>query len=264
MRKLILFLINITLITSLFTFCRDKDGVCEGKNAIVCLFPFLGAGSSYSIGGTITGLTADGLVLQNNASDDLTVAANETTFTFATKVSGTYAVTVKTQPTGLTCAVSNESGTATADVSNVEVACTADSTSKCTSTSITRDWGTFTDCENGIVELVVNAGTYGGNTYTSKTLYFSKCVIGETYDSSTNSCSGTGTDLQYCDARDNSCNGGTNAGTLDGSGNSALYTACNDFNLEGKSWRVPTKDEAKLLIECTENSIPNDGILRKV
>ncbi len=37
------------------------------------------SGSSYSIGGTITGLTASGLVLQNNTADDLTVSANATT-----------------------------------------------------------------------------------------------------------------------------------------------------------------------------------------
>ncbi len=81
------------------------------------------AANTYTIGGSITGLTATGLVLQNNTADDLTVAANATTFSFATKVTGTYAVTVKTQPTGLTCTVSNDKGKATADITNVSVSC---------------------------------------------------------------------------------------------------------------------------------------------
>ena len=39
--------------------------------------------TSYLIGGTITGLTGTGLVLQDNGADNLTVAAKATTFTFA-------------------------------------------------------------------------------------------------------------------------------------------------------------------------------------
>lgn len=81
-----------------------------------------GAAATYAIGGTITGLTATGLVLQNNAGDDLTVASGATTFTFATKTAA-YAVTVKTQPTGLTCTVSSGTGTATANVTNISIAC---------------------------------------------------------------------------------------------------------------------------------------------
>src|SRR5579864_2240194 len=58
-----------------------------------------------TVGGTISGLTASGLVLQDNGADNLTVAANATTFTFATPVvtGSPYAVTVLTQPTGETC-----------------------------------------------------------------------------------------------------------------------------------------------------------------
>src|SRR5437016_3591155 len=54
---------------------------------------------THTIGGTIAGLTASGLVLQNNLADNLTVAANATTFTFSTPVSnnGAYSVTVLTQ-----------------------------------------------------------------------------------------------------------------------------------------------------------------------
>ncbi|HEY6619184.1 MAG TPA: hypothetical protein VIY68_06555 [Steroidobacteraceae bacterium] len=84
--------------------------------------------TSYTVGGSITGLTASGLVLQNNAADDLTVSATSTSFTFATAVASgaPYSVTVKTQPAGLTCAVTSGSGAVgAAPVTNVAVACTA-------------------------------------------------------------------------------------------------------------------------------------------
>jgi 6-phosphogluconolactonase (cycloisomerase 2 family) len=96
-----------------------------------------GSGSSsppppaqYTIGGTVTGLTGTGLVLQDNGGDNLSVTQNGS-FTFATKVNSgaAYSVTVMTQPSGQTCTVSNGSGTASANVTNVAVACTAMSSS---------------------------------------------------------------------------------------------------------------------------------------
>lgn len=84
--------------------------------------------TSYTVGGSITGLTASGLVLQNNAADDLTVSATSTSFTFATAVASgaPYSVTVKTQPAGLACTVASGSGAVgAAPVTNVAVACTA-------------------------------------------------------------------------------------------------------------------------------------------
>jgi len=76
-----------------------------------------------SIGGTVSGLDGT-VVLLNNGADDLTVSANGP-FTFATRIaSGTdYSVTVGTQPDGQTCEVTNGSGTATADVTDVTVEC---------------------------------------------------------------------------------------------------------------------------------------------
>ena len=81
--------------------------------------------ASYTVGGSISGLTGAGLVLRNNAVDNLSVAANATAFTFVTRVNSgsAYDVTVQTQPTGQTCSVLNSSGTASAVVSNVAVAC---------------------------------------------------------------------------------------------------------------------------------------------
>ncbi len=84
--------------------------------------------ANYSIGGTVSGLSGSGLVLQNNAGDDLSIAANGS-FTFATSIaSGSgYAVTVKTQPSSpsQTCSVTNGSGTlGSANVTDVSVSCT--------------------------------------------------------------------------------------------------------------------------------------------
>ena len=82
--------------------------------------------NTYTIGGSVSGLASgQSVVLQNNGGDDNTVNANGA-FTFATSINSgsAYAVTVLTQPTGQTCTVSNGSGTANANVSNVAVTCT--------------------------------------------------------------------------------------------------------------------------------------------
>jgi hypothetical protein len=64
------------------------------------------------------------MVMQDNGADNLTVTANGT-FTFKTAVSGAYVVTILTQPTGpaQTCSISNGTGTATANVTNVLINC---------------------------------------------------------------------------------------------------------------------------------------------
>jgi Galactose oxidase, central domain len=86
-----------------------------------------GSSSTFTIGGTVTGLSGSGLVLQDNGGDSLPVSASGA-FTFATSVAsgGAYAVTVSTQPTSpaQTCTVTGGTGTATANVTSVQVACT--------------------------------------------------------------------------------------------------------------------------------------------
>jgi hypothetical protein len=80
---------------------------------------------TYTIGGAVTGLAAgQSVVLLNNAGNSTTVNSN-TSFTFSTAINsgGAYAVTVGTQPTGQTCTVTNGSGTASANVTNVSVTC---------------------------------------------------------------------------------------------------------------------------------------------
>jgi hypothetical protein len=79
-----------------------------------------------TVGGTLTGLTSGrSVTLKNNAGNDLTLSADGS-FTFSNSIlaGSAYAVTVGTQPTGQTCTVTNGTGTASANVSNVTVTCT--------------------------------------------------------------------------------------------------------------------------------------------
>ena len=81
-------------------------------------------GGSFTVGGTVSGLSGT-VVLQDNGGDNLSVSANGS-FTFATALASgaAYAVTVKTNPSGQTCTVSNGSGTiGSANVTNVGVSC---------------------------------------------------------------------------------------------------------------------------------------------
>jgi 6-phosphogluconolactonase len=85
--------------------------------------------TTYTIGGSLSGLTGSGLVLQNNAGDNLNVAAKATSFVFPTAIANgaAYAVTVLTQPSNpaQTCTVSSGSGTVSAaNVTMVAIACT--------------------------------------------------------------------------------------------------------------------------------------------
>ncbi|MCU0756920.1 MAG: DNRLRE domain-containing protein [Xanthomonadales bacterium] len=87
------------------------------------------ASSSFSIGGSISGLGSGLSVVLRNATtgENLSRNANGTyAFTMAQTTGATYAVTVQTQPTGQTCTVSNGSGTVgSSNVTNVSVSCSS-------------------------------------------------------------------------------------------------------------------------------------------
>jgi hypothetical protein len=85
------------------------------------------ATGQFSIRGTVSGLTGGGLVLQNNGGNDLPISANGE-FAFANRLidGATYAVVVRTQPSGQNCIVRNSTGRIrSGDASNVQVACTS-------------------------------------------------------------------------------------------------------------------------------------------
>jgi hypothetical protein len=82
---------------------------------------------SRTIGGNITGLLGTGLVLQNNAGNDLTIVPSNSVYTFATLIEDglTYEVTVFAQPgsPAQICTVANPTGTVSANVTNANVTC---------------------------------------------------------------------------------------------------------------------------------------------
>lgn len=62
--------------------------------------------NTYTLGGTITGLTKDGLIL-NNGNNQITISANSTSYVFSAAVAdgSAYGVTVLQSPTGQTCTI---------------------------------------------------------------------------------------------------------------------------------------------------------------
>ncbi len=83
--------------------------------------------SAYTIGGTISGLTSGSVILINNGSTEVSVAAGATTWTFSGSFAAgsSYSVTVLTEPTGELCEVTGGSSATAlnADVTDVTVEC---------------------------------------------------------------------------------------------------------------------------------------------
>ncbi len=80
--------------------------------------------NTYSVGGTVSGLSGN-VTLQNNGSDDLLISADGV-FNFAGSLAegASYNVTVASQPADQVCSISNSSGTISVeDVNNVAVSC---------------------------------------------------------------------------------------------------------------------------------------------
>jgi sugar lactone lactonase YvrE len=108
--------------------CSVANGMGMIRSANVGNVVITCAAQANALGGTITGLTVDGLVLANGA-DRLAVPAHATAFTLATAVAygSAYQVTVQTQPAGLACAVSQGSGVMPdGPVTSVTVSCTSE------------------------------------------------------------------------------------------------------------------------------------------
>jgi hypothetical protein len=115
--------------------------------------------TSYTVGGTVSGLTASGLVLVNNGGNELSVAANASAFTFTSLLSsGTaFAVTIQSQPTGETCSVTNGTGTVSADVTSISVTCSSSASGG----------------GSNVVSMTVGHGPLGGNNDTFNIPYVS-------------------------------------------------------------------------------------------
>jgi hypothetical protein len=81
--------------------------------------------TTYTVGGTVAGLSGSGLTLKLNGGNDLAVNANGP-FTFAGGLASgsAYTVTIGAQPTGQACTIANGGGTiGSANITNVTVTC---------------------------------------------------------------------------------------------------------------------------------------------
>ncbi|HKQ25233.1 MAG TPA: hypothetical protein VJT81_12395, partial [Burkholderiales bacterium] len=121
------------------------------------------ATNTFSLGGTVSGLTGT-LVLQVNGGNDLTLTTNGS-FEFNGHLadSSPYSVTMLTQPAGQTCTVANGAGTVSgANVTSISVACSNNPTGYTTN---------FPDTESPISEggIWTNGLTTGQNWTDVKT-----------------------------------------------------------------------------------------------
>jgi 6-phosphogluconolactonase len=87
--------------------------------------------STVTVGGTVSGLSGSGLILQNNGGDDLTIATDGS-FVFRNAIAagtGAYRISVKRRPAApmQTCVVTNGDGTAaSSNITNVAINCSND------------------------------------------------------------------------------------------------------------------------------------------
>jgi hypothetical protein len=156
------------------------DGISQVDN-------WLGGGAAgsatYSVGGTISGLSGT-VVLQDNGGDNLTLTANGS-FAFATSLAGgtSYNVTVQSNPANQTCTISNGAGSiGAANISNVTVTCTNSTTTASASDNFNRANGSlgasWTDLSVG--GLAITSQTVSGTVPSGVS---GDIRTGESYDS---------------------------------------------------------------------------------
>jgi hypothetical protein len=108
--------------------CLSALAACSnGRGSVDTPPPSGGAQEGFTVGGTVSGLDGNGLMLQLNGGGDLTLS-NDGIFTFTTELADAapYEVTVATQPSSpsQTCTIGNGSGAISgANVTNITVTC---------------------------------------------------------------------------------------------------------------------------------------------
>jgi hypothetical protein len=166
---------SVTVLTQPSGETCSVTGGSGTANANVTSVSVVCSATTYTIGGTVSGLSGTGLVLQDNGSDNLTIAANGS-FTFATQLAAgsTYAVTVLTQPSNptQTCTVSNGTGTVDAAVTNVSVTC---------STTTYSIGGTLSGLTGGTVVLQDNGTDNLSLTKNGSFTFATKLAAGSSY-----------------------------------------------------------------------------------
>ncbi|MDD0838633.1 hypothetical protein PSQ40_08620 [Curvibacter sp. HBC61] len=170
----------------------------------------------FSLGGNISGLTSSGLVL-SAAGQTLSVPANSSSFSFASTVQAgsSYNVQVSSQPAGLTCSVSNGSGSMNSAVSNVGVTC---------SSSASTLGGSITGLSGAGLVLASNGQTLSLTPPINSFTFLAPLANGTPY----NVTVPTQPTNQYCTV-------GNGTGTMGGSAITSVAVSCgqNTFTLSG-------------------------------
>jgi hypothetical protein len=106
--------------------CTVGDGTGIMPASAVTKVDLTCASASYTLGGSISGLTTSGLVL-TDGTDNLSVSANAAQFSMPNALASgsSYAVTIQAQPSGESCQITAGTGTSTGDVDTVRVTCEA-------------------------------------------------------------------------------------------------------------------------------------------
>lgn len=171
----------------------------------------------YSIGGAITGLNSNGLVLANG-TNTISPAANDSTFTFPTKKAknAAYSVTVQTNPDTQTCTVTSGSGTvASQSISNISITC-VDNFGALSGTVTGHLVNEGVILQNGTELLPI----YGSTSFT----FANKLKQGDSYSISV-----------YSETSGRTCSISNGTGTMTASGVSNVRVTCatNTYNLGG-------------------------------
>ena len=118
---------NITVLTQPTGYsCSVSNGAgTVGSQNIINIDVSCIALPTYTIGGSVTGLGSDPVILQNNSSEQLSVSVDGSyQFPTAQLEGSSYSVTVHTQPSGYSCSVSNGSGSvAQQNITTIAVNC---------------------------------------------------------------------------------------------------------------------------------------------
>jgi len=122
--------------------------------------------NDFTVGGSVTGYTSSGLVLQNNSANNLPVSGSSFTFSTALNDGSIYHVSVLTQPSGQFCHINNSEGSiAGSNITNVNVICVNQMTLNVSSSkpkTLAFNWSAVTGAT--LYKLLVNPDGKSGYT----------------------------------------------------------------------------------------------------
>jgi hypothetical protein len=136
----------------------------------------------YSVGGTISGLTTNGLVLYAYGIGIVSPLAGDSTFTFTNLLAqgAQYGIQIQSQPTGKTCTLSNASGFISANnITSITVTCVSNPSA--IQGSISGLISTGLTIKNGTENLVINpiSSSFAFQTLTSVGSSYSVSIVNQ-------------------------------------------------------------------------------------